>query len=128
MTDDGNPNHFMKTAEITRFTNVVDVLQKAPADVLSEEKRNALLGEVRLCRGMMMYYLMHVFGPVPVILDPDKVFDDEAQRNTVRPTLDEMCGYIYDDLLFAAENARKYRPKKVAIPVTMPDSALCVTA
>ena len=77
-----------------------------------KKNENALLGEVRLCRGMMMYYLMHVFGPVPVILDPDKVFDDEAQRNTVRPTLDEMCGYIYDDLLFAAENAPEVQTEK----------------
>ena len=112
VVDDSNPNHFMKTAEITRFTNIVDVLQNAPANVLSEETRDALLGEVRLCRGMMMYYLMHVFGPVPVIVDPEKVFDDEAQRNTTRPTLDEMCGYIYDDLLFAARHAPEVQTEK----------------
>lgn len=112
VNDENNPNHFMKTAEITRFTEIIDVLTKAPAEAISEDTRNGLLGEARLCRGMMLYYLMHVFGPVPVIMDPDKVFDDEAQRMTVRPTLEQMCSYIYDDLLFAARYAPEVQTEK----------------
>ena len=105
VNDENSPNHFMKTAEITRFTEIIGTLERAPETALPSDKRTSLLGEARLCRGMMLYYLMHVFGPVPVILVYDKVLDDEAQRTTVRPSLDEMCSYIYNDLEFAVNNA-----------------------
>ena len=103
--DQESPNHFPQTAEVTRFTEIIHTLEVAPENVLPAKTRDGLLGEARLCRGMMMYYLMHMYGPVPVIVDYEKVFDDEAPRTTVRPTLDQMCTYIYDDLLFAAQNA-----------------------
>ncbi len=112
VSDDGSPNHFMKTAEITRFTEIIGTLENVPDDVLPEDRKNGLLGEARLCRGMMLYYLMHVFGPVPVIMDYEKVFDDEAQRTTVRPSLEQMCRYIYDDLEFAALNAPEVQTDK----------------
>lgn len=112
VSDDSNPNHFMKTAEVTRFTEIISVLEKASPEVLPSERRDALLGEARLCRGMMLYYLMHIFGPVPVIMDPELVFDDEAQRTTMRPSLETMCRYIYDDLLFAAENAPEVQSER----------------
>ena len=103
--DANNLNHFPKTAEVTRFTEIIGTLEKASEDVLSKEKKNSLLGEARLCRGMMLYYLMHIYGPVPVIINPEDVFNEEALGNTVRPTLTEMCEWITDDLDFAANNA-----------------------
>lgn len=112
VTDDSNPNHFMKLAEITRFTDIINALETAPETAMSAADRNSLVAEARLCRGMMLYYLLHVYGPVPVILDPSLVFDDVAQAHTVRPTLDEMCGYVYDDLLYAAQNAPEVQTEK----------------
>ena len=94
--DNSNLNHFPKTAQITRMTEVIGTLEKAPLTALTEEKKNNLLGEARLCRGLMMYFLLHVYGPVPVILDPEKVIDPEALSNTVRPSLDEMTQWITD--------------------------------
>ena len=91
--DANNLNHFPKTAEVTRFTEIIGTLEKASEDVLSKEKKNSLLGEARLCRGMMLYYLMHIYGPVPVIINPEDVFNEEALGNTVRPTLTEMCDH-----------------------------------
>ena len=109
--DDGsNLNHFPKTAQITRMTEIIGTLEKAPLTALTEEKKNNLLGEARLCRGLMMYFLLHVYGPVPVILDPEKVIDPEALSNTVRPSLDEMAQWITDDLEFAAKNAPETAP------------------
>ena len=109
--DDGsNLNHFPKTAQITRMTEIIGTLEKAPLTALTEEKKNNLLGEARLCRGLMMYFLLHVYGPVPVILDPEKVIDPEALSNTVRPSLDEMTQWITDDLEFAAKNAPEVAP------------------
>lgn len=109
--DDGdNLNHFPKTAQITRMTEIIGTLEKAPVTTLTEEKKNSLLGEARLCRGMMMYYLLHVYGPVPVILDPAKVIDPEALANTIRPSLDEMAQWITDDLEFATKYAPEVAP------------------
>lgn len=111
--DDANsPNHFPKTAQITRYTEIIGTLEAAPEERLSAEKRNSLLGEARLCRGLMMYYLLHQYGPVRVVLDPTKVSDSETLKNATRPTLDEMCGWIYDDFEFAANNAPETAPDK----------------
>ena len=92
------------------MTEIIGTLEKAPLTALTEEKKNNLLGEARLCRGLMMYFLLHVYGPVPVILDPEKVIDPEALSNTVRPSLDEMAQWITDDLEFAAKNAPETAP------------------
>lgn len=110
--DASNPNHFPKTAEVTRFTEIVGTLERASEEVLSVEKKNRLLGEARLCRGMMLYYLMHIFGPVPVIMQYGDVFDDEIQKAAVRPTLEQMCKYIYDDLEFASQNVAEAQSEK----------------
>lgn len=107
---DENPNHFPKVSEISYFTNVIGTLEKASTEVVSEERKREFIAEARLCRGLMMYFLLHVYGPVPVILDPEKVIDPEALSNTVRPSLDEMTQWITDDLEFAAKNAPEVAP------------------
>ena len=103
--DDGaNVNHYPKTREVTRFTEIIGTLQDASSDVIPESRKNELLGEARLCRGLHMYNLLHTFGPVPLIVDPAKVSDAEALENTVRPSLDEITEWIYDDFEFAVNN------------------------
>lgn len=62
------------------------------------------MAESRLLRGMTMFYLLHFYGPVPIILDPTLVGNLEAEKNMVRPTLDEMTKYITADLEYAAEH------------------------
>ncbi|WP_290541137.1 RagB/SusD family nutrient uptake outer membrane protein [Alistipes sp.] len=94
---ENNPCHIGKLSQITRFTEIISQLEKASAEILSESKRKQLLGEVHICRGLMMYYLLHIYGPVPVVLNPDDVINDAALENLVRPTLDEMCGWITAD-------------------------------
>lgn len=107
---DERPNHFPKVSEISYFTNVIGTLEKASTEVVSEGRKREFIAEARLCRGLMMYFLLHVYGPVPVILDPEKVIDPEALSNTVRPSLDEMTQWITDDLEFAAKNAPEVAP------------------
>lgn len=104
MMSDETPSHYPKTREVTRFTEIIGNIEKAPADRISLEKKNEFLGEARLCRGLHMFFLLHVYGPVPVIVDPAKVNDSEALKNAERPTLDEYCDWVYDDLAFAIEN------------------------
>lgn len=92
------------------MTRIVGDLEAATT--LAETRKKELLGEVRLLRGLMMYYLLHYYGPVPVILDPALIGNTEAENNLVRPTLDEMAGYITDDFLFATENAPETQSEK----------------
>lgn len=109
-TSSSSPNHFDKIKDITRFTKILGDIESAT--VLTDTKKKELLGEVHLLRGLMMYYLLHMYGPVPVVLDPAKVTDTEALSNLVRPTLDEMTKYITTDLEFAAANMKSVQTEK----------------
>lgn len=111
--DDANSlNHFPKTAQITRMTEIIGVLENAPSNVLSDNERTSLIGEAKICRGLMMYYLLHNFGPVAVILDPTKVIDSDALAAVERPTLDQMTGYITEDFEYAAKYAPETAPDR----------------
>ena len=110
VNDSESLNHFPKTTQVTRMTEIIGVLEKAPASDLSAEKRDNLIGEARICRGLMMYYLLHNFGPVRVILDPETVTDPATLANTDRPTIDEMCQWIYNDFEFSATHAPAVAP------------------
>lgn len=102
VSDANSINHFPKTAQITRYTEIIDVLMKSD---LNDAVKRGLIGEARLCRGLMMYYLLHNFGPVRVVLDPTKILDSATLSNVTRPTLDEMCGWIAEDFEYAVANA-----------------------
>lgn len=97
-------NHFQKIAEITRFTEILGTIESAPDNVFTGDKKRNLIGEVRLCRGLMMYYVMHMYGPLPVILDPEDVQNEEKLQDLERPTLDEMSDWIKEDFEYAVEN------------------------
>ena len=111
--DDGsNLNHFPKTAQITRMTEIIGTLEKAPLTALTEEKKNNLLGEARLCRGLMMYYLLHVYGPVPLIVDPDDLINPSKLENLVRPTLQQMTEWIMADFDYAYQYIADTQPEQ----------------
>ena len=101
---DANPNHYEKIREVTRFTHIIDMLEKADEKNLPAAKRDEFLGEARLCRGLLMYYLLNIYGPVPVILDASKIGDNDAEAAMERPSLDDMTKYITDDLEYAASH------------------------
>lgn len=105
----GDPSHFEKVRDITRFTEIIGAIEETT--VLSDAKKKSYLGEARLLRGLMMYYLLHIYGPVPVILDPALVGDIEAEENLVRPTLQQMSEWITADFEYAIENMPTAQPK-----------------
>lgn len=105
-----SPNHFDKIKDITRFAKIIGDLEEAT--VLTDIKKEELLGEVHFLRGMMMYYLLHMYGPVPVILDPAKVTDEEDLSNLERPTLDQMTQYITADFEYAIANMKEIQSEK----------------
>lgn len=99
------PNNYPKTREITRFTSVIQTLETVSSSILSDKRRAELLGEARTCRGLHMYNLLHVYGPVPVIVNTSDLTNSAALNNPVRPTLEQMAKWIYDDLSYGAKNA-----------------------
>lgn len=105
---DYSGGHFHKIMDITRMTEIIGLIEKAPENVLDKATKEQLLGETRLCRGLHMYHLLHVYGPMPLILDPEKTADNEALFDFARPTLDEMSKWITDDF----ECAILYVPEK----------------
>lgn len=105
--EDTRPNHYPKTREVTRFTSIIAAIQNADAKAISVERKNEILAEARLCRGIHMYNLLHIYGPVPVLVDPEKLNDQEALNNAVRPSLDDYSDWVYEDFDFAA----KYAPE-----------------
>lgn len=110
--EDVRPNNYPKTREVTRFTSVIGTIQNAPATKISEERKREILAEARICRSLQMYNLLHVYGPVPLIVDPEKVENSEALNNAVRPSLDEISQWIYDDFEFAAQYAPENQSEK----------------
>jgi hypothetical protein len=105
----GNPSHFEKVRDISRFTQIIGDIQKT--NLLSDSKKKAMEGEAKLLRGLMMYYLLHIYGPVPVILDPALVGNIEAEKNLERPTLEQMAKWITEDFEYAVANMPKTQPK-----------------
>lgn len=103
-----NVSPFNKVKEVTRITKIIDDLEKAD---ISTDKKNMLLGEARVSRGWTMYLLMHLFGPVPVITDPELVDDYEALSDMTRPDRSEFVNIIATDLRFAADNLPKEMPE-----------------
>ncbi|HZL10333.1 MAG TPA: RagB/SusD family nutrient uptake outer membrane protein [Prolixibacteraceae bacterium] len=108
-SDGGNPPYFEKLRDITRFTEIIGVLEDAT--VLSDTKKKNFIGEARFLRGMAMYYLMHIYGPVPVILDPSMVGNLEDEQNLERPTLTQMTEWITADMEYAVANMAATAPK-----------------
>ena len=109
---DENPNHFPKVSEISYFTNVIGTLEKASTEVVSEERKREFIAEARLCRGLMMYYLLHVYGPVPLIVDPDDLINPSKLENLVRPTLQQMTEWIMADFDYAYQYIADTQPEQ----------------
>ncbi|MEX2601763.1 MAG: RagB/SusD family nutrient uptake outer membrane protein [Balneolaceae bacterium] len=97
-----NRSHIEYIRFVTRTTKIIDDLKNL--DLFSNEQtRNHLLGEVHMARGWMMYYMLHLYGPVPVILDPEKI-NTEAEADLTRPARADYVSAIANDLRFAADN------------------------
>lgn len=99
-------SHFQTVSNVTRMTKIMQTIQNAPSNVLKDERKEELLGEMYLMRGFSMYLMLHKYGPLPYVTDPDKVKDTDALNDYRRPTLKEAAEQIASDL----ENAVLYAP------------------
>lgn len=106
-------NHFEKVRFVTRITQIIADIE---ASSISNASKELFLAEAKMSRGWTMYFLLHTFGPVPVILDPKFLGTDEAsiaaQNDLTRPSRADFVSYIVSDLTYAAEklprNAQDY--------------------
>ncbi len=101
LNEDRYQSHFDKVRFVTRATKIIGDIEKAQ---IRQEVKSHLLGEARLARGWIMYFLLTYYGPVPVIIDYEKVGNEEAENDLTRPSRETFVGYIADDLRFAADN------------------------
>ena len=100
----GVGSHYEKVRFITRMTKILEDLENA--EVLSQEKHDQLTGEVRMARGWAMFFLLHMYGPVPVILDPALIGTD-AEADQTRPSEAAFAEAITADLQYAASHLPK---------------------
>lgn len=101
MKTQGRGSHYEKVRFVTRATKIIDDLEKTT--ILNVTQKAALIAEAKMARGWIMYYLLHIYGPVPVILDPAKIGTD-AEAGQTRPSRTDFVTAIETDLRFAANN------------------------
>ena len=101
LNDQSSKCHFEQLRFITRITKIIDDLQKTT--VLATADQTELIAEARMARGWLMYYLLQMYGPLPVILDPTKIGTD-AEYDLTRPARTDYVGWAAQDLQFAGDN------------------------
>lgn len=96
-------NHFEKIRFISRITQIISDIDKSN---ISTANKTVLTAEARMSRGWNMYYLLQLYGPLPVILDPAKLGTD-AETNLSRLSRADFLAAIVNDLTYAAANLPK---------------------
>ncbi|NII25288.1 RagB/SusD family nutrient uptake outer membrane protein [Pseudoflavitalea sp. X16] len=99
----GKQSHFEKVRYVTRMTQILADLEKAD---IPEAKKKQLMAEVRMGRGWTMFYLLHLYGSLPVILDPAKI-NTAAEGDLTRLSREAFVASIEQDLRYAADNLVK---------------------
>lgn len=93
-------SHFEKVRYLSRMTQVISDIEKSQ---IPDAAKNKFIAEARMGRAWTMYYLLHMYGPVPVILDASKINTD-AESDLTRPSRESFVATIESDLGFAAEH------------------------
>ena len=104
----GTSSHIEKIRFITKISQIISDIENATT--ISATAKNQFLGEARVARGMLMYYLLTMYGPVPVILDASKI-GTEAENDLTRPDEAAYVAAASQDLRYAADNLVKSPPQ-----------------
>nr|WP_293841859.1 RagB/SusD family nutrient uptake outer membrane protein [uncultured Arsenicibacter sp.] len=75
---------------ISRCNNVI---QKVPAVNMADANKNRILGEARFLRALYYFYLVNIYGPVPVVLEPKNPNELQIEQSPV--------DYIYTQVIEA---------------------------
>ncbi|WP_159039866.1 RagB/SusD family nutrient uptake outer membrane protein [Christiangramia fulva] len=88
-------------AVIAQSNSLINTLPKAVGPDVSPEVLNNALGEARFIRATAYFYLVRIFGSVPIIADnTEYVLEPVVPRNPV----EDVYKFIIRDLEFAMEN------------------------
>lgn len=94
-------SHYEKIRFVTQMTKILYDLENA--ETIRDDTRMRLMAEVSMARGWTLFFLLHMYGPVPVILDAELI-GTEAEADQTRPSESFIVEAITTDLEFAAEN------------------------
>lgn len=94
-------NHLEKVRFITKITRIIADINASTA--VSAANKIKYEAEARAARGILMYNLLTMYGPVPFIDDP-ALIRTEAEENMKRPERAKYVARVADDLRFAADN------------------------
>lgn len=85
---------------ISRANNAIANIPNTPG--MTDEERNQLVGEARFFRAFAYFYLVRMFGAVPLETEPVTSLDDIY---TARSSVEEVYALIVEDLRFGLEEA-----------------------
>ncbi len=94
-------NHLEKIRFITKITRIIADINASTAVIAANKIKYE--AEARAARGILMYNLLTMYGPVPYIDDP-ALIRTEAENNMKRPERAKYVTRVADDLRFAADN------------------------
>lgn len=85
------------------IANANQVIQRVPAIQMSESAQNSLLGEARFLRALYYFYLVRLYGDIPLITEvidfsSNQLYPDRSAKNKVYEL-------IISDLKFAEQSA-----------------------
>ena len=80
---------------ITKATRIIDAFSKADID---EKDRTKFVAELRVLRAFYANAIYSLFGPLPVVTDPDVANDIYSEYEPVRPSREEYVAYMITEL------------------------------
>jgi len=94
-------NHLEKIRFITKITKIIDDIQKSNA--VNDATKAQFVAQARVARGILMYQLLTMYGPVPYISDPALIGNKEAESNLTRPDRTTYVNQVASDLRYGAD-------------------------
>ncbi|UOB16744.1 RagB/SusD family nutrient uptake outer membrane protein [Abyssalbus ytuae] len=88
-------------AVIAQANAVINAVPLAATGIVPESTINTAVGEARALRAIAYFYLVRIFGAVPIIEDNTLYVD---QSSIPRNVVDDVYRFIIEDLEFAAAN------------------------
>ena len=97
-------NHLEKIRFITKITRIIADVTASTA--IGDAGKETYIAEARAARGIIMYNLLTMYGPVPYIDDP-ALIETDAESNMKRPDRATYVKRVESDLRFAADKLLK---------------------
>lgn len=104
MKNENTKSHIEKIRFVSKITRIIDDLENTT--LISETSKARFIAESKTARGILMYHLLTMYGPVPVILEADLIGTD-AEKDLTRPQRSVYVNAVVQDLRNAADVLEK---------------------